>query len=40
MAAFIVVALFIAIVALFITRFESSGGSRKKISGRGGDFES
>jgi len=39
MAVFIVSAIFIAVVAVFIFRYEGTKKGRKKISGRGGDFE-
>jgi len=39
MSIFIVVAGFVLVVAVFVIRYERSGNKRKKISGRGGDFE-
>jgi len=39
MTVFIVVAVFIVVVAVFVFRYERPGNKRKKISGRGGDFE-
>jgi hypothetical protein len=39
MAGIIVVAGFLAVVAVFIIRYERPTSNRKKVSGRGGDFE-
>lgn len=39
MKVFIVIAVFVAVVAVFIIRYERSGKKARKISGRGGDFE-
>jgi hypothetical protein len=39
MAGIIVVAAFLAVVAVFIIRYERPATNRKKVSGRGGDFE-
>ena len=39
MAGIIVVAIFLAVVVLFVIRYERPAANRKKMSGRGGDFE-
>ena len=39
MSIVIALAVFVVVVAVFIIRYERSGNKRKKISGRGGDFE-
>ncbi len=40
MAGIIVVAVFLVVVVLFVIRYERPAANRKKVSGRGGDFES
>jgi hypothetical protein len=39
MAGIIVVAVFLVVVVLFVIQYERPAANRKKMSGRGGDFE-
>jgi len=39
-AVFVVVGIFAAIIAVLIVSYEAPARSKKKLTGRGGDFES
>ncbi len=39
MAGIIAVGVFLVVVVLFVIRYERPAANRKKMSGRGGDFE-
>ena len=36
----VIVGLFAVVVAIFLVAYEKPGNAKKKITGRGGDFES
>ncbi|CAN2185949.1 hypothetical protein MCEMKE14_00410 [Candidatus Nanopelagicaceae bacterium] len=40
MEKFLIIAGFVLVIGAFIAAYERPGKSRKKITGRGGDFES
>jgi hypothetical protein len=40
MEKFLIIAGFVLVIGAFIAAYEHPGKSRKKITGRGGDFES